>query len=243
MPIRRELTAEAVRLTRVLAGLLPDDTEVRGLLALMLLHDSRRAARVDACGELVPLERQDRSLWDRDGIAEGLSVLEDALLRRRPGPYQVQAAVAACHATASDAADTDWPQIALLYRELAKWSPGPVVELNRAVAVAMSEGPEHGLALVEGLAAAGELTGYFPLYATRADLLQPARTVGRGGGRVPRGGRAGTDGRGAAPSRAAPRGGGGTGWARTRAVTCGSLPTPAGRATSSRPSPPWARTS
>ncbi|WP_327238098.1 RNA polymerase sigma factor [Streptomyces sp. NBC_01317] len=172
VPIRRELTAEAVRLTRVLAGLLPDDTEVRGLLALMLLHDSRRAARVDACGELVPLERQDRSLWDRDGIAEGLSVLEDALLRRRPGPYQVQAAVAACHATASDAADTDWPQIALLYRELAKWSPGPVVELNRAVAVAMSEGPEHGLALVEGLAAAGELTGYFPLYATRADLLR-----------------------------------------------------------------------
>ncbi|WP_236710490.1 RNA polymerase sigma factor [Streptomyces sp. 150FB] len=175
-PVRRELTAEAIRLARVVSGLLPDDAEVRGLLALMLLHDARRPARVGADGVVVPLEEQDRTAWDRDVIAEGLSVLDDALLARRPGPYQVQAAVAACHATAARAADTDWPQIALLYRELARMTPGPVVELNRAVAVAMAEGPAAGLALVDALIREGELTGYFPLAATRADLL---RRLGR----------------------------------------------------------------
>jgi RNA polymerase sigma-70 factor (ECF subfamily) len=177
-PVRRELTGEAIRLTRVLTGLLPDDTEGRGLLALMLLHDARRAARVGPDGVLVPLEEQDRTAWDRDAIAEGLSVLDEALLARRPGPYQVQAAVAACHASAARAGDTDWPQIALLYRELARMAPGPVVELNRAVAVAMAEGPAAGLALVEALVQEGALTGYFPLAATRADLL---RRLGRWG--------------------------------------------------------------
>lgn len=175
-PVRRELTAEAIRLARVVSGLLPDDAEVRGLLALMLLHDARRPARVGADGVLVPLEEQDRTAWDRDAIAEGLSVLDDALLARRPGPYQVQAAVAALHDSAARAADTDWPQIALLYRELARMTPGPVVELNRAVAVAMAEGPAAGLALVEALIREGKLSGYFPLAATRADLL---RRLGR----------------------------------------------------------------
>ncbi|WP_443043053.1 RNA polymerase sigma factor [Streptomyces sp. NBC_00370] len=176
VPVRRELTAEAIRLTRVLAGLLPGESEVLGLLALMLLHDARRDARVDGEGALVPLEAQDRTTWDRDGIAEGLAVLDEALLRRRPGPYQVQAAVAACHASAGTAAETDWPQIALLYRELARMAPGPVVELNRAAAVAMAEGPEAGLVLVDALRDSGELAGYFPLFATRADLL---RRLGR----------------------------------------------------------------
>jgi RNA polymerase sigma-70 factor (ECF subfamily) len=175
-PVRRELTAEAIRLTRVLAGLLPDDAEVRGLLALMLLHDARHAARVDGDGAVVPLELQDRTAWDRDRIAEGLSVLDETLHRRRPGPYQVQAAVAACHASASGADETDWAQIALLYRELGRMAPSPVVELNRAVAVAMSEGPVRGLVLVDALTAAGKLPGYFPLAATRADLL---RRLGR----------------------------------------------------------------
>lgn len=186
---QRRVTAEAIRLARLLVTLLPDDAEARGLLALMLLHHARAAARTDPAGELVPLDEQDRTVWDRDGIAEGLAVLEDALLARRPGPYQVQAAIAACHAGGGDthgpdgadgtggAGGTDWPQIALLYGELARMAPGPVVELNRAVAVAMVSGPAAGLALLEPLAAAGELTGYHLLPAARADLL---RRLGRG---------------------------------------------------------------
>jgi RNA polymerase sigma-70 factor (ECF subfamily) len=174
--IRRDLTAEAVRLARLLARLMPDEPEAGGLLALMLLHDARRAARLDAAGGLVPLEEQDRALWDAAAIGEGVRVLEDALLRRRPGPYQVQAAIAACHATAPTAAGTDWAQIAALYGVLSRLAPSAVVRLNRAVAVGMAEGPAAGLALVERLEAAGELGGYHLLPATRADLL---RRLGR----------------------------------------------------------------
>ncbi|GAA5115659.1 RNA polymerase sigma factor [Pseudonocardia adelaidensis] len=172
------LTAEAIRLARVLAGLMPREPEPRGLLALMLLHDARRATRT-ADGVLVPLEDQDRSRWDHGMITEGVSVLDRALAMRRAGPYQVQAAIAACHATAPDAAGTDWPQIARLYGELARLAPSPVVELNRAVAVAMTDGVEAGLHLVDGLAASGRLAGYHLLPATRADLL---RRAGRGDG-------------------------------------------------------------
>ena len=173
---RRALTTEALHLARVLAGLMPGEPEPRGLLALMLLHEARRATRTDE-GVLVTLEHQDRSQWDRELIAEGVAVLDDALALRRSGPYQVQAAIAACHATAVDAASTDWPQIAALYAELARLAPSPVVELNRAVAVAMSEGIPAGLALVDELAASGRLDGYHLLPATRADLL---RRAGRG---------------------------------------------------------------
>jgi RNA polymerase sigma-70 factor (ECF subfamily) len=177
-PDQRRVTAEAIRLARLLAALLPDEPEAGGLLALMLLHDARAAARTDADGDLVPLEEQDRSRWDRRRIAEGTSVLEAALARRRPGPYQVQAAIAACHAEAEKAEATDWRQIALLYGELARMAPGPVVELNRAVAVAMAEGPAVGLALADALDASGALAGYHLLPATRADLL---RRLGRDG--------------------------------------------------------------
>jgi RNA polymerase sigma-70 factor, ECF subfamily len=175
-PDQRRVTAEAIRLARLVAHLMPQDTEAAGLLALMLLHDARAAARTDDAGDLVPLEDQDRSLWDRARVAEGVTVLERALARHRPGPYQVQAAVAACHAEAPGPQDSDWKQIALLYAELARMAPGPVVELNRAVAVAMDEGPARGLELVDALAASGELTGYHLLPATRADLL---RRLGR----------------------------------------------------------------
>jgi RNA polymerase sigma-70 factor, ECF subfamily len=177
-PDQRRVTAEAIRMARLLARLLPREPEAAGLLALMLLHDARAAARTDAAGDLVPLEDQDRGRWDRDQIAEGLAVLDTALAVRMPGPYQVQAAIAACHASAPDADRTDWPQIALLYGELARFAPGPVVELNRAVAVAMAQDPQAGLVIVESLARAGELTGYHLLPATRADLL---RRLGRRG--------------------------------------------------------------
>ena len=170
---RRALTAEAIRLTRVLSRLMPSEAEPRGLLALMLLHESRRPSRTDD-GALVPLERQDRSRWDRELIAEGVGTLDTALGMGRPGPYQVQAAIAVCHATAPDAAGTDWPQIAGLYAELARLTPSPVVELNRAVAVAMSAGIDAGLALVDELDAGGKLDGYHLLPATRADLLRRA---------------------------------------------------------------------
>jgi RNA polymerase sigma-70 factor (ECF subfamily) len=175
--IRQGLSAEAIRLGRVLARLMPSEPEASGLLALMLMHDARRAARLDADGEIVTLEDQDRSLWDAASISEGVAVLEGALRRGRPGPYQVQAAIAACHVTAARAADTDWAQIALLYGRLARFLPTPVVELNRAVAVGMSEGPAAGLALVEALEAAGKLAGYHLLPATKADLY---RRQGRG---------------------------------------------------------------
>jgi RNA polymerase sigma-70 factor (ECF subfamily) len=169
---RQALCAEAIRLARVLAALMPDEPEVLGLLALLLLQDSRRAARVDAAGDLVTLEEQDRSAWDRAAIDEGVRLLAAAARRERTGPYQVQATIAACHAMAAEAADTDWPRIAALYRELARFTRSPVVELNRAVAVAMADGPAAGLVLVDALARSGTLPRYHLLPATRADLLR-----------------------------------------------------------------------
>ncbi|WUH99629.1 RNA polymerase sigma factor [Spirillospora sp. NBC_00431] len=173
-PMRVDLCAEAIRLARVLHTLMPDEPETAALLALLLLQHSRRAARQDAAGDLIPLEDQDRDRWDHTAITEGTTLLESALRRREPGPYQVQAAIAACHATARRAAATDWPQIAALYGRLVELTPSPVVRLNRAVAVAMADGPEAGLALVEDLA--DDLDGYHLLPATRADLL---RRLGR----------------------------------------------------------------
>jgi RNA polymerase sigma-70 factor (ECF subfamily) len=170
--VRRNLSAEAIRLARVLAHLLPDEPETLGLLALMLLHDARSAGRLDGDGVLIPLEEQDRTTWDTDKIAEGVAVLEHVLRRRQPGPYQIQAAIAACHATASTAAETDWAQIAGLYERLSLIAATPVVTLNRAVAIGMSEGPEAGLLLVDELSEA--LAGYHLLAATRADLLRRA---------------------------------------------------------------------
>jgi len=174
--VRERLSAEAIRLARALAQLMPDEPEALGLLALMLLHDARRSARVDRADDLVPLEEQDRASWDRDAISEGVALLDTALRLGRPGPYQVQAAIASCHATAAEASATDWAQIAALYGELARLVPSPVVELNRAVAVAMAEGPAEGLAMVEELEASGNLAGYHLLPSTRADLL---RRLGR----------------------------------------------------------------
>jgi len=170
--MRPDLSGEAIRLGRLLANLMPDEPEATGLLALMLLQDARSAARLDRSGELVSLEDQDRTRWDGAKITEGIALLEAALRRQRAGPYQVQAAIAACHAEALTAADTDWAQIALLYGQLRTFMPSPVVDLNRAVAVAMAEGPEAGLALVDQLAANGELAAYYLLPATRADLLR-----------------------------------------------------------------------
>ncbi|MEO8697854.1 MAG: RNA polymerase sigma factor [Acidimicrobiales bacterium] len=174
--MRRSLCAEAIRLARVLAALMPDEPEAVGLLALMVLHDARREGRVDDAGDLVPLELQDRTRWDRVAIDEGLQLLDAAIRRSQPGPYQVQAAIVACHATALWAADTDWVEIAGLYGELERMVPSAVVSLNRAVAVAMADGPEAGLALVDAIAASGALAGYYLLPATRADLL---RRLGR----------------------------------------------------------------
>jgi len=171
---RARLSTEAVRLARVLTALMPDEPEAQGLLALMLLHDARRATRTDADGELVTLADQDRTRWDRDAVAEGAALCERALRRRRAGPFQLQAAIAACHATAPSVAETDWPQIVGLYTELARLAPGPVVELNRAVAIGEADGPAVALPLVEALAAGGRLDGYHLLHATRADLLRRA---------------------------------------------------------------------
>ncbi|MGH3487766.1 MAG: RNA polymerase sigma factor [Actinopolymorphaceae bacterium] len=164
--VRQNLTAEAIRLARLLVRLLPEP-EAQSLLALMLLHDARRSTRVDAAGALVTLEQQDRSRWDRAEIVEGLRLLPDT-----PGPYQLQAAIAACHATAGSVEATNWPLIIRLYDDLLGFAQSPVVRLNRAVAVAMADGPAAGLALVEELAASGELAGYHLLPATRADLLR-----------------------------------------------------------------------
>jgi RNA polymerase sigma-70 factor, ECF subfamily len=169
--IRQELCVEAIRLGRMLTSLL-DDAEAWGLLALLLLHHSRRKARVNTQGEMVLLEDQDRSLWDQAEIQEGLNLVERALHLRQPGPYQMQAAISALHAQASGTDDTDWPQIALLYGELARTNPSPVVELNRAVAVAMAEGPGRGMALLDELEAEGSLDGYYLFHAARADLLR-----------------------------------------------------------------------
>ncbi len=172
--VREGLSAEAIRLARTLAQLMPDEPEALGLLALMLLQDARRDSRVDEAGDLVTLEDQDRSRWDREAIAEGVRLLDAALRLGRTGPYQLQAAIAACHA--AEASETDWAEIAALYGLLTRLTPSPVVELNRAVAVAMAEGPAAGLKLVEELEASGELAGYRLLPATRADLL---RRLGR----------------------------------------------------------------
>ena len=175
-PEKTRLCEEAVRLTRVLKQLMPDEPEAHGMLALMLLHGARRPARVDANGDLVTLEDQDRTLWDQDQIEEGIAVLDAALRRRAAGPFQIQAAIAACHALAAEAAQTDWPQIVMLYDQLALVAPNAIVALNRAVAVGMASGPEAALPLVEAIIESGELDGYHVLHATRADLL---RRVGR----------------------------------------------------------------
>ncbi|HEY2443220.1 MAG TPA: sigma-70 family RNA polymerase sigma factor [Streptosporangiaceae bacterium] len=175
--MRSGLTAEAIRLARVLVRLMPDEPEATGLLALMMLHDARRATRLDDAGDLVPMEEQDRHRWDAAEITEAVALLDGALRRGQAGPYQVQAAIAACHATAATAADTDWPQIAALYGRLAELIPSAVVRLNHAVAVAMADGPAAGLELAAALAAEGELAGYYLLPATQADLL---RRLGRG---------------------------------------------------------------
>ena len=173
-PDRTRLSQEAVRLARMLTALMPDEPEAQGLLALMLLHEARRPSRIDADGDLVTLEDQDRSLWDRARIDEGAALLERALRRRRAGPFQIQAAVAACHATAPSTAGTDWPQIVGLYERLARVAPSPIVDLNRAVAIGMANGPEAALPLVDALAGTGQLDGYYLLHATRADLLRRA---------------------------------------------------------------------
>jgi RNA polymerase sigma-70 factor (ECF subfamily) len=174
--VRSDLAADAIRLGRMVAGLLPLEPEAKGLLALMLLHDARRHARIGAGGELVPLEEQDRSRWDRAQISDGLEHLESAVRMRKPGPYQLQAAIAAIHAEAKTAAETDWPQIAALYGELIRVMPTPVVALNHAVAVAMARGAEEGLTRIDRLNEFSALTTY-PLYhAARADLL---RRLGR----------------------------------------------------------------
>jgi RNA polymerase sigma-70 factor (ECF subfamily) len=170
--IRPELSAEAIRLTRLLTALLPGEPETDGLLALMLLQDSRRTARTDEAGAPVPLAEQDRDRWDRAAIEEGLRVLADAPGREPPGLYRIQAEIAACHAQAAQPGDTDWTAIARLYAELASFAPSPVVELNRAVAVAMADGPAAGLAILDDLAARGQLAGYHLLPAVRADLLR-----------------------------------------------------------------------
>jgi RNA polymerase sigma-70 factor, ECF subfamily len=170
--IRWELCAEAIRLGRVLCSIDAEDPEGVGLLALMLLHDSRRQARVDAAGALVTLDEQDRSLWDREQIREGLVLVEAALRMGRIGPYQLQAAIAALHAEAASSEQTDWPQIAALYAELARINPSPVVLLNGAVAVGMSQGPGRGLALIDELGASRELDRYHLFHAARADMLR-----------------------------------------------------------------------
>ena len=167
---RADLCVEAIRLARLLLQLLPEP-EVAGLLALMLLHESRRAARTDAAGELVLLDAQDRSLWNAELIIEGCQLVEAALTSRRFGPYCLQAAIAAVHAEAARAEDTDWPQIVGLYDLLLRVEPSPVVELNRAVALAMQDGPQAGLELVDALLERGELADYHPAHAARAELL------------------------------------------------------------------------
>ena len=176
--MRRELCEQAIRLGRMLVELLPGHAEPRGLLALMLLHDSRRETRLDGAGDVVLLEEQERALWDRAQIDEGVRLVEGALRAAAPspGPYTLQAAIAAVHAQAPTAVATDWPQIAALYGMLARVHPTPVVELNRAVAIAMAEGLEPGLALVDDLDRRGELAGYHLLPVTRAELL---RRLGR----------------------------------------------------------------
>ena len=177
---RTELSREAIRLGRLLLGLLKlnqlPEAEVMGLFGLMLLHESRRAARTSGDGDLILLEQQDRSLWNKDQIAEGISLTESALRSRRFGAYTLQAAIAAVHAESSSVASTDWRQITLLYDQLLRIQPSPVVELNRAVAVAMCEGLEQGLALIDDLLAREHLSHYHLAHSARADLC---RRLGR----------------------------------------------------------------
>jgi len=172
---RHDVSAEAIRLGRLLVGLLPEPEAV-GLLALMLLQESRRAARSSTAGELILLDEQDRSLWNRDLVSEGAALVERALVSRRFGPYTLQAAIAAVHAEAQSAAATDWAQIVALYDVLLRVDPSPVVELNRAVAVAMRDGPEAGLTLIDAILARGDLTEYHLAHSARADMC---RRLGR----------------------------------------------------------------
>ncbi len=174
--MRTDLCAEAIRLARVLVELMPSEPEPRGLLAMMLLHDSRRDARVDQQGEMVLLEDQDRARWDRGQIAEGLALAQCAGRIECAGPYAAQAAIAAEHSRAIDAEATDWKRIAELYERLSELSASPVIELNRAVAIAMAEGAEVGLALIDSIAGRGDLSDYYLLWAARADML---RRLGR----------------------------------------------------------------
>jgi RNA polymerase sigma-70 factor (ECF subfamily) len=170
--VRGELCAEAIRLGRLLVRLVPDDPEALGLLALMLLQDARRGARVDDAGAFVALDRQDRALWDAGRVAEGTRALDQALAGRAPGPYQLQAAIAALHATAPTAGATDWAQIAALYAELDRRAPSPVVRINRAAALAFAGSPEAGLSLLEPLMGDTRLERYAPLHAAHAELLR-----------------------------------------------------------------------
>ncbi|MGH7180637.1 MAG: RNA polymerase sigma factor, partial [Nitrospiraceae bacterium] len=172
---RADLSGEAIRLGRLLLELLPEP-EVMGLMALMLLHESRRQARTSAMGEIILLEQQDRAVWNRDQISEGIRFVEQALSSRRFGPYTLQAAIAAVHAGAPSTAATDWGQIVGLYDVLAHADPSPIVELNRAVAVAMRDGPSTGLALIDAILARGELKKYYLAHSARADLC---RRLGR----------------------------------------------------------------
>jgi RNA polymerase sigma-70 factor (ECF subfamily) len=171
--LRTDLCAEAIRLGRLVVSLMGAraPAEAKGLVALMLLHDARREARMDEAGDIVVLEEQDRTLWNRDQIAEALPLVEQAL-RGAPGPFSVQAAIAAVHCQAARPEDTDWEQIVALYDELAQLQPSPIVSLNRAVAIAMMEGPRTGLVLIDELSAANDLDNYHLLYAARADLLR-----------------------------------------------------------------------
>jgi RNA polymerase sigma-70 factor (ECF subfamily) len=175
--MRPDLAREAIRLCRLLDALMPQRSEIKGLLALMLLHDARRAGRATAGGDIVLLEEQDRALWDREQIAEGLALVQRALREPgRPESYAVQAAIAALHARAPNYRDTDWPQIAGLYEVLLRISPSPVIELNHAAAISMVDGPLRALDLIDALQARGGLNGYELLPAVRADLL---RRLGR----------------------------------------------------------------
>jgi RNA polymerase sigma-70 factor (ECF subfamily) len=176
--VRVDLCMEAIWLGRVLHRLLPEDAESAGLLALMLLMHSHAAARVDAAGAPVLLADQDRALWSRELIAEGTALLDAAVARRSPGPYQLQAAIAAVHAQAPSFGQTDWPQIAALYGELARRDPSPVIEVNRAVAVGLADGPLAGLAVLAPVLASGGLDGYAPLHTAHADLLDRAGRAG-----------------------------------------------------------------
>ncbi|SRR5579885_13533 len=176
--IRRELASEAIRLGRMLVELMPDEAEPRGLLAMMLLHDARRDARVDEAGELVLLDEQDRSRWHRAQIEDGLIQAQAAFNTPSPGPYAIQGAIAAEHGRAAHPGDTDWAKIARLYSMLLERRPNPVIELNRAVAIAMDEGPEAGLKLIEELEARGDLNGYYLMWSAKADLLRRSARFG-----------------------------------------------------------------